>query len=93
MNRLFVGCKVRVVYSRGGNLGKTGRIVAIEDDFLVSRYGVIDRAYNCITECGESCWGPGYCYETIQPDGHRPAEQGSFEPLDHLLSRLRGVEA
>lgn len=32
-------------------------------------------------------------WDPILPDGHRAGEEGRCKPLDHLLSRLKWVEA
>lgn len=54
-----------------------------------------EAGYDCIVNF------PGYeqyCawnwqLERVTPEGHRAGQKGRCEPLDHLLSRLKGVEA
>lgn len=102
-----IGTRVKKV--RGTCAGGTGVVVAgrtvdgatlercqlivPEADMLVKRDSEWVARDGSRRRGGEVGWAISSDWVPILPDGHRPAEQGSFEPLDHLLSRLKGVEA
>ena len=88
MAKLFIGCQVRVVHSLCGNKGRTGRITAVEYNTFIDGYGCVDAAYRCDKSDGDYGWGPAYCYEPIQPSGHRAGDYS----LGELLDRCRADE-
>lgn len=102
MAKFFVGQRVKLVRPRyPENMGKTGRIAR-----LGLRVMIHDGSFsNCFVDWddgdrdGISTGRLGRILSThtdqlepVHPDGHRAGEEGRCKPLDHLLSRLKGVE-
>lgn len=96
-----IGTRVKKV--RGLNAGATGVVCGRNHRFLHeydSEYNMavrMDSEWVSISDhvfaAGDVCATRSIDWTPIVPDGHRAGQSDLCKPLDHLLSRLKGVAA
>lgn len=89
--KLFVGCRARLVYVRESfdpcwHVGAEGRVVGRRSEFYAKTLGV-DHEWQFLADGQSSGW-PGlvmaYQLEPIQPSGHRSGDYSYTELMDRL---------
>lgn len=93
-----IGTRVKVVWAKDTSLvGLEGVITQILGPWPCRDSGDVRLGYGLSTSpirWNGECW-LGFAEDQLTPivDSHEPAEKDFVESLDHLLSRLKGVEA